>query len=153
MTTLTKTIAKTRDETKDHAARLGHALSGGALVLPPPDTCSACPHRRIIVGTKMLTLDINGQRARWGGIDLDLTRGEWRVVNMLVSESSHFVSYRRLYDVIQAPGFRAGTEEWGYKGNVRSMVKRVRWKFQKLDADFDAIKNYTGFGYAWKEEQ
>ena len=39
----------------------------------------------------------------------------------------------------------------GYRGNVRSVIKRIRSKFRSLDPTFDEIENYNGFGYCWKK--
>jgi two-component system response regulator ChvI len=65
----------------------------------------------------------------------------------LLAQQRNHVSYRAIYDVIKSPGFIAGDGTNGYKANVRSLVKRIRKKFTKVDAEFDLIKNYTGFGY------
>ena len=45
-------------------------------------------------------------RATWDGIDLDLTLGEYNVVELLALNASNYISYRALYDVVRAPGFR-----------------------------------------------
>ena len=46
----------------------------------------------------------------------------------------------------------AGYGPEGYRANVRSFIKRIRKKFRELDAEFDQIENYPGFGYRWREE-
>jgi two-component system OmpR family response regulator len=34
---------------------------------------------------------------------------------------------------------------------ITSHVKRIRRKFEALDADFDAIQTVYGLGYRWRE--
>lgn len=93
-------------------------------------------------------IDIAQCRAFVGGVDAMLTAGEFRVVAKLVEHAGSFVSYRTLYDVLQSPGFIAGTDADGYKVNVRSQVKRIRKKFGALDASaWNMIENYQAVGY------
>ena len=44
---------------------------------------------------------------------------------------------------------RSGEEGW--RSNVRSIIKRVRAKFKKVDPKFDRIKNYSTIGYCWED--
>jgi hypothetical protein len=46
-------------------------------------------------------------------------------------------------------GFIAGSSDDGYRGNVRSVIKRIRNKSRDLDPDFAEIENYTTCGYRW----
>jgi two-component system response regulator ChvI len=62
------------------------------------------------------------------------------------------VRYRDLYDLVHGEGFVAGYGEDGYRTNVRTFIKRVRKKFRDIDDQFDAIENYPGFGYRWKDD-
>lgn len=86
-------------------------------------------------------------RAYWGGSDVMLTTGEFRTLAKLASRPGRYITYREIYDAIQSPGFVAGEGGEGYRANVRSMVKRIRRKFQSIDPTFDAITNYMAFGY------
>ena len=61
-----------------------------------------------------------------------------------------YVTYRAIYDGLHYEGFIAGSGADGYRGNVRSAIKRIRNKFRSFDPTFDEIENYTGFGYRWK---
>ena len=47
--------------------------------------------------------------------------------------------------------FIAGGGADGYRGNVRSAIRRIRDKFRSFDPTFDKIENYNGFGYCWKK--
>jgi two-component system response regulator ChvI len=89
-------------------------------------------------------------RAAWRGCELGLTFCEFNVVNLLSSRAGHWVTYRAIYDCVHYAGFIAGTGEDGYRGNVRSIIKRIRCKFRVIDAEFGAIVNHDGIGYRWE---
>jgi two-component system, OmpR family, response regulator ChvI len=89
-------------------------------------------------------------RASWRGRELGLTFCEFNVVNLLSSHAGQWVTYRAIYDCVHYAGFIAGTGEDGYRGNVRSIIKRIRNKFRLIDAEFGAITNHDGIGYRWE---
>jgi two-component system response regulator ChvI len=99
-----------------------------------------------------LTLRCQSRRALWDGVEVPLTRTEFEVVLRLASAAGDDVSYRDLYDVIKGEGFVAGPGEDGYRANVRSMIKRIRRKFEEIDAHFAALGTYPGFGYRWRDD-
>jgi two-component system response regulator ChvI len=90
-------------------------------------------------------------RAHWKNADLGLTLGEYNIVYLLASNAGRYVTYRAIYDRLHYEGFIAGGGADGYRGNVRSTIKRIRNKFRSLDSTFDEIENYNGFGYCWKK--
>jgi two-component system response regulator ChvI len=96
-------------------------------------------------------LTLHGARAFWNGVDLGLTIGEYKIVELLASRPGHFFTYRAIYDRLRHEGFLAGDGPQGYWANVRSAIKRVRNKFRTFDPAFDEIENYTGFGYGWRK--
>ena len=100
-----------------------------------------------------LVLESAISRAYWKGVDLDLTPGEYKVVDLLTSKPGSFVSYRAVYDRLRHEGFIAGHRPDGYRNNVRSAVKQIRNKFRALDPNFEKIENYAGFGYRWKTDR
>lgn len=91
-------------------------------------------------------------RASWKNSEIGLTTTEFRIVDYLASRAGQDVRYRELYDIVHGEGFAAGSGEAGYRVNVRSFIKRIRRKFQIVDADFAQIENYLGFGYRWSDE-
>ncbi len=99
------------------------------------------------------SLDINMQATLvfWKGQDVDLTATEFKVIELFAHRAGENISYRDIYDVVHRPGFYAGDGEDGYHTNVRSMIKRIRRKFEFVDAQFNAIENHRGFGYRWNE--
>ena len=95
-------------------------------------------------------LTLHGARAFWKGVDLGLTIGEYKMVELLASRPGHFFTYRAIYDRLRHEGFVAGEGPHGYWANVRSAIKRLRNKFRAFDPAFNEIENYTGFGYGWR---
>lgn len=102
------------------------------------------------VGGGGLLLDVASARVAWNGAQVELTHGEFKVVQLLAQRVGRDVGYREIYDVVRGVGFEAGQGPDGYRANVRAMVKRIRQKFRDLDPDFDAIETYPGFGYRWR---
>jgi two-component system response regulator ChvI len=99
-----------------------------------------------------LTLRSDTKRAFWRGQQVGLSLGEFEAVALLARKAGADVSYRRLYDAVRSEGFVAGQGAEGYRTNVRAMVKRIRRKFTEIDPSFDALENYTGFGYRWRPD-
>jgi two-component system, OmpR family, response regulator ChvI len=95
-------------------------------------------------------LTLHNARAFWNGVDLGLTIGEYKFVELLASRPGHFFTYRAIYDRLRHEGFVAGDGPNGYWANVRSAIKRIRGKFRAFDPAFQEIQNYTGFGYGWR---
>jgi len=100
-------------------------------------------------GKLLLCPDIS--RACWEGVDVDLTLGEYNIVQLLASNAGRFVTYRAIYDRLHYEGFIGGSGPDGYRSNVRSAIKRIRNKFRACDTAFEEIENYPGFGYCWKK--
>ncbi len=96
-----------------------------------------------------LELRLAQGRALWKGMRVDLTLTEFNMVALLVTRPEGDVSYRELYDLVHGQGFMAGYGNNGYRANVRAFIKRIRAKFRAIDAAFDGIANYPGFGYRW----
>lgn len=100
-----------------------------------------------------LSLDDPSARALWRGARVELTLTEFKVVRLLATRAGRDVSYREIYDVVRGEGFRAGSGEEGYRANVRALVKRIRQKFRAIDANFEQLENYPGFGYRWADDR
>lgn len=96
-----------------------------------------------------LALNQQTARALWREHDVGLTMTEYKIVVLLVSHKGQIQTYRAIYDAAHYEGFVAGTGDSGYTTNVRSLLKRIRRKFVKVDAGFAMIKNVQGVGYRW----
>lgn len=99
-----------------------------------------------------LTINREVARAYWQGSEVPLTLNEFKLVDLLVGKAGRDVRYRELYDQVHGSGFVAGFGEDGFRSNVRTLIKRIRQKFRTLDPDFEAIENYPGFGYRWRDD-
>jgi len=98
-------------------------------------------------------LRLENSCAFWDGVDLDLTIGEYKIVELLVSRPGHYCTYRDVYDRLRHKGFIAGEGPRGYWANVRSAMKRIRSKFRALDPAFAEIENYISVGYGWRKPE
>jgi two-component system response regulator ChvI len=99
-----------------------------------------------------LALRFDANRALWAGRTIDLTLTEFKIVTLLAEKAGQDVGYREIYDLVHGKDFIAGPGSEGYRGNVRTFIKRIRKKFRDVDASFDHIENYAGFGYRWTAE-
>ena len=102
----------------------------------------------VIAGS--LLLQPHTGRAEWRGRDIGLTVVEQRIAALLAATAGQPVTYRAIYDQVHYAGFVAGDGERGFKLNVRTMIKRMRRKFQAIDPGFQAIRSIAGLGYAWE---
>ncbi len=133
----------------DKTRSLNIILKRLALILDRPAGPAPAPVQSVVeVGA--LGLRLATKRASWQGVPVPLSVGEFDVVALLASRAGADVAYREIYDVVRGEGFIAGSGEDGYRANVRAIVKRVRRKFSDLDPAFDALENYSGFGYRWR---
>lgn len=98
-----------------------------------------------------LEMRLEVARAFWHGTRIDLTLTEFNIVKLMVTRAGEDVSYREIYDLVHGKDFVAGYGPAGFRANVRAFIKRIRHKFRAVDADFDEIENYPGFGYRWSE--
>jgi two-component system response regulator ChvI len=97
-----------------------------------------------------LTLRLESHRALWHGRRVSLTVTEFKIVRLLAAESHAECSHRQIYDVVHGSGFAAGDGPNGYRTNVRSLIRKIRARFRKLDKDFNEIENVAGYGYRWR---
>ena len=101
-------------------------------------------------GPLVLRQDIH--RAYWRDAQVDLTLSEFGIVRYIAFQADGDVTYRQIYDVVRGKDFAAGYGSEGFRANVRSFIKRIRKKFRDVDTMFEAIDNYPGFGYRWRDE-
>jgi two-component system, OmpR family, response regulator ChvI len=142
------------------------ALQGGAIdfVDKARGIDVLVPRMRLLVRTDVvqpepapvacgpLLLQRHKGRAEWRGRDIGLTVVEQRIVALLVAHAGQPVTYRGIYDQVHYAGFIAGDGERGFERNVRTMIKRLRRKFEAIDPGFQAIRSISGLGYAWESQ-
>jgi two-component system response regulator ChvI len=75
---------------------------------------------------------------------------EFKIVALLALRTGETLSYREIYDLVHGKDFASGYGDEGYRSNVRTFIKRIRWKFHDVDPGFAHIQNYPGFGYRYR---
>jgi len=127
---------------------LGGTKGGGRTPTAGSDAEEESQHLKL----GRLELNLKSSRAFWRETEINLSLTEFRMVHYLATHAGEDVRYRDLYDLVHGEGFIAGYGEDGYRTNVRTFIKRVRKKFRDVDRTFDAIENYPGFGYRWRDD-
>ena len=87
-----------------------------------------------------LQLNLERMLATWQGTPVDLTLTEFWMVHALARHPGHLRTRQQLMDAANVV-----LDE----SSITSHIKRIRQKFQLLDADFDAIQTAYGMGYRW----
>jgi two-component system OmpR family response regulator len=89
-----------------------------------------------------LVLDMKRFLARWKRHEIDLTLTEFWMVHALAKFPGHVKNRDQLMG-----DAKIVVDD----GTITSHVKRIRRKFQAVDADFEAIDTVYGMGYRWRE--
>lgn len=88
-------------------------------------------------------LELNKERmtANWRGLPLELSVTEFWMVHRLALHPGHVKNRQQLMDCANVV-----LDD----NTITSHIKRIRRKFQALDADFGSIDTAYGVGYRWK---
>jgi two-component system OmpR family response regulator len=89
-----------------------------------------------------LTLDAERMQAQWDGKVVLLSLTEFWIVHALAHHPGHVRNRQQLMDAANVV-----LDD----NTITSHVKRIRRKFQALDARFDALQTVYGMGYRWVE--
>src|SRR5579859_4002528 len=86
----------------------------------------------------------NGEKMQtaWNGVAVTLSLTEFWIVHALARNPGHVKNRQQLMDAANVV-----LDD----NTITSHVKRVRRKFQQVDAAFDAIQTVYGMGYRWVE--
>ncbi len=106
------------------------------------------PRTSILIGA--LDLHQNRWRARWRGVQVNLTSTEFTIVSSLAIRPGN-LTYWRIYEIARGGRFHVGYGGDDPRGAVATHIKRIRAKFRAIDPDFDRIQNCWKFGYRWRE--
>ncbi|MEM0515514.1 proteobacterial dedicated sortase system response regulator [Pseudoalteromonas sp. YIC-827] len=90
-----------------------------------------------------LELNLKRLRASWLGEAVDLTVTEFWMVHSLAKRPGHVKSRDELM---------SDAKIYVDDSTITSHVKRIRRKFQALDAQFDCIDTVYGMGYRWESK-
>jgi two-component system catabolic regulation response regulator CreB len=114
------------------------ALLRRAAPQPPAPAASAA-------GIAMFDLDEAGQRVRYAGRPLALTRLEYRLLRTLLAAPSRIHSRAALLDSVWTDASEAGDR------TVDTHVKTLRAKLRECTPNFDPIVTHRGLGYGLAE--
>jgi len=89
-----------------------------------------------------LLLDIDRMTAHWDNNSIELTLTEFWMIHALAKHPGHVKNRQQLMDAANAV-----LDD----NTITSHIKRIRKKFQQLDASFDAIQTVYGIGYRWHD--
>ena len=89
-----------------------------------------------------LTIDGETMQTSWNGAPVVLSLTEFWIVHALARNPGHVKNRQQLMDAANV----VLDDE-----TITSHIKRVRRKFQGVDAGFDAIQTVYGMGYRWVE--
>ncbi len=126
----------TKDVSLPHLAARVAALFRRIDALKRPDNAAQVLRRG--------ALSIDGERMQttWHGADVTLSLTEFWIVHALARNPGHVRNRQQLMDAANVV-----LDD----NTITSHVKRVRRKFQQVDAAFDAIQTVYGMGYRWVE--
>jgi two-component system OmpR family response regulator len=89
-----------------------------------------------------LTLDAERMAVQWDGKVVPLSLTEFWIVHALAHHPGHVRNRQQLMDAANVV-----LDD----NTITSHVKRIRRKFQGIDAKFDALQTVYGMGYRWVE--
>ena len=92
-----------------------------------------------------LELDLQRYEAKWKGRPVTLTVTEFLMLQALVKHPGHVKTRAQL----TKEGYPHDT--YVSDRTIDSHIKRLRRKFEEIDAEFDAIETMYGLGYRYKE--
>jgi two-component system, OmpR family, response regulator ChvI len=104
--------------------------------------------RRLERRGRLLLNPVEG-RAFWDDVDLALTLGEYRIVELLAHRSPASATYREIHEQIRHQAGAVATAD-ECRLNARAAMRRIRVKFAACDSAFCQIENYKALGYVWK---
>lgn len=90
-----------------------------------------------------LTMDMDRMRAYWQDQILDLTITELWILHSLARHPGHVKNRQQLMDAANVV-----LDD----NTITSHIKRIRKKFQAIDASFQSIQTAYGLGYRWDDQ-
>ena len=122
---------------------LPHLLARVAALLRRVEALRQPPDASRLLQRGDLRLDPDRISARWKDAPVPLTVTEFWIVHALARYPGHVKTREQLM---------ADASVVVDDSTITSHIKRVRRKFQALDADFDAIETVYAMGYRWIAE-
>src|ERR1700734_3416096 len=126
----------TKDVSLPHLAARVAALFRRIDALRRPDSAVE------VVRRGALAIDADKMQTTWNGAPVTLSLTEFWIVHALARNPGHVKNRQQLMDAANVV-----LDD----NTITSHIKRVRRKFQQVDAAFDAIQTVYGMGYRWVE--
>jgi two-component system, OmpR family, response regulator len=126
----------TKDVSLPHLAARVAALFRRIDALRRPDDAAQ------IILRGALAVDGEKMQTTWNGVPVALSLTEFWIVHALARNPGHVKNRQQLMDAANVV-----LDD----NTITSQIKRVRRKFQQVDAAFDAIQTVYGMGYRWVE--
>jgi len=126
--------------TKD--VSLAHLAARVAALFRRIDALRATGKDTEILQRGALAIDVERMQTTWRGSAVVLSLTEFWIVHALARNPGHVKNRQQLMDAASV----VLDDE-----TITSHIKRVRRKFQAVDAGFDAIQTVYGMGYRWVE--
>jgi two-component system OmpR family response regulator len=122
---------------------LPHLLARIAALFRRVEALTEGPPQEEIIERGPLRLDAKRFTVTWQGKPVELTLTEFWMVHTLAKFPGHVKERDQLMRDAQLV-----VDE----GTITSHIKRIRRKFQALDASFDQVDTVYGMGYRWKAD-
>ena len=121
---------------------LTHLLARVTALFRRIDALTQPSNRDQIVTRGPLLIDTARLHATWNEKPLGLTLTEFWIVHALAKNPGHVKNRQQLMDAANVV-----LDD----NTITSHIKRIRRKFQAVEATFDGIETMYGMGYRWKE--
>ena len=128
------------DDYLSKSVSLPHLMARVAALLRRVEALKSPPRDEEVIERGHLALDVDRMSATWRGEPLALTVTEFWIVHALVRFPGHVKTREQL---MQEANVVVDDS------TITSHIKRVRKKFQSLDAQFDCIDTVYAMGYRW----
>jgi len=126
--------------TKD--VSLAHLAARVAALFRRIDALKRPEQTAQIVRRGPLAIDGERMQTTWNSIPVTLSLTEFWIVHALARNPGHVKNRQQLMDAANVVLDDS---------TITSHVKRIRRKFQQVDATFDAVQTVYGMGYRWVE--
>ncbi|NLG77496.1 MAG: proteobacterial dedicated sortase system response regulator [Xanthomonadaceae bacterium] len=121
---------------------LAHLVARVSALFRRIDALTQPSNRDQLLARGELVIDAARLSATWRDKPLGLTLTEFWIVHALAKNPGHVKNRQQLMDAANVV-----LDD----NTITSHIKRIRRKFQAIDAAFDNIETMYGMGYRWKE--
>ena len=130
------------DDYLTKSVTLPHLLARASALFRRADLLREPQRTEDLVERGPLKIDMNRFSVTWKGAPVELTLTEFWIVHALAKNPGHVKNRQQLMDAANVV-----LDD----NTITSHIKRIRRKFQAIDASFDNIETMYGMGYRWKE--